>query len=529
MPNLLKVKLLQSIQALANLGWSQRRIAKQLGVDRKTVRRYDPRRTGEDSKSPTISPPGIEAADSKSPTNSTPGNGGEIQAPDRKPGPVSVCEVHKPAILQKLSLGLSAQRIFQELHQEAAFDGSYQAVKRYVRHLKGLEPSRVWRVEVQPGEEAQIDFGTGALIDGGAGNGCRRPWILRVVLSYSRKGYSQAILRQTTDQFLDALERAFHYFGGVPKVINLDNFKGAVTSAHWLDPQIHPKLTDFCRHYRTALMPCKVRTPTHKGKVERSIQYLKDNALKGRQFASLAEQNEFLLKWEQDIADQRIHGTTRQQVAAHFNEERPHLQPLPAQWFESFQEARRRVHRDGYIEVERAYYAVPERWIGRDVWARWDARSVRVFDERWQQLALHTRLEPGRFTQSLGQGGGQGSLERQRTYWMAQAAEMGAPCALWAQSVYEARGPIALRTVMGLVHLGRLHALGAINRACAAAVSRGATRLRDLRHLLESPEVQTHFDFISDHPLIRGLSEYGIFIRSHNPENKGQNEHENHA
>jgi hypothetical protein len=188
----------------------------------------------------------------------------------------------------------------------------------------------------------------------------------------------------------------------VPLLLNLDNFKAAVLKADWFDPEINPKLADFCRHYGMHVVPCRPATPQHKGKIERGVAYLRANALKGRCFKSLAELNGFLAHWESSVADQRIHGTTRKQVAACFEEERPHLQPLPASLFPCYQEAQRNVHRDSYVEVERAFYEVPPELIGHQVWVRWDSRCVRILNERLEQVALHTRLEAGKFSRSLG-------------------------------------------------------------------------------------------------------------------------------
>ena len=127
--------------------------------------------------------------------------------------------------------------------------------------------------------------------------------------------------------------------------------------------------------------------PQHKGKVERGVAYLRSNALKGRRFRSIAEENLFLQYWESSIADKRIHGTTRKQAAASFAEERPHLQPLPISLLPCFQEARRSVHRDSYVEVERAFHEAPPELIGREIWVRWDnPRRVRIFNERMEQV-----------------------------------------------------------------------------------------------------------------------------------------------
>jgi len=126
-----------------------------------------------------------------------------------------------------------------------------------------------------------------------------------------------------------------------------------------------------------------------KGKVERGVGYVRANALKGRRFKSLGEENLFLQHWESQ--GKRIHGTTRKQVAVCFEQERPHLQPLPESLFPCFEEARRSVHRDSYVEVARAFYEVPAELIGHQVWVR--SRCVRVFDQRMEQV--HQRYLPG--------------------------------------------------------------------------------------------------------------------------------------
>ena len=119
----------------------------------------------------------------------------------------------------------------------------------------------------------------------------------------------------------------------MPLLLSVDNLKAAVLKADWFDPQINPKLAAFCRHYSIHLMPCRPRMPQHKGKIEREVSYVRGNALKGRRFKSLAEENLFLRQWEENVADKRIHGTTCKQVAARFVEERPYLQPLPTSLF----------------------------------------------------------------------------------------------------------------------------------------------------------------------------------------------------
>jgi len=189
---------------------------------------------------------------------------------------------------------------------------------------------------------------------------------------------------------------------------------------------------------------------------------------------------------------------------------------LPPDLFPCFREGQRTVHRDSYVEVERAYYAVPPEYIGGELWVRWDAREVRVFNPRWEPVVLHARLEPGRFTTCLGLGGGQGPLERQLDYWLGRCRALGAPCGAWAQRVLEHKGPIGLRSLMGLIGLSEAHAFKTLNEACARALEHGAWRLRDVRALLDQRPrpMQSHFEFAQRHPLIRDLAEYGLFIQT---------------
>jgi hypothetical protein len=339
---------------------------------------------------------------------------------------------------------------------------------------------------------------------------------LRVVLSYSRKGYSEAFFHQTTENFIRGLENAFRAFGGVAQTVNLDNLRAAVQKADWYDPELNPKLVSFCRHYGCALLPCLPRTPQHKGKTERGIGYLKSNGLRGRTCPSLSAENEFLRHWEKTVADVRIHGTTRQQVAVRFAAEQKALQPLPPDLFPCFQEGQRTVHRDSYVEVDKAYYTVPPEYIGQAVWVRWDSREVRIFNARWEQLKLHPHLPPGQFDQVLGLGGGHGPLERQVDYWLHRAEELGPPCGQWARGVFERKGPLGLRSIMGLVGLTDHHAFKAVHDACASALAHGAWRLRDVKALLEQRprEVQPQLAFAQNHPLIRNLAEYGLYLQT---------------
>ena len=169
-----------------------------------------------------------------------------------------------------------------------------------------------------------------------------------------------------------------------------------------------------------------------------------------------------------------MHGTTRRHVGKHFAEvERAALLPLPADPFPSFREARRTVHRDGHVEVDHAYYSVPPEYLARRVWVRWDARLVRVFNDRMEPVAVHVRREPGRFsTQSPHIASEKVSgVERGAAWQLARVRRLGPQSTRWAEGVVEARGVEAVRVLIGLLSLAGRHPAAAIERACGIASS----------------------------------------------------------
>jgi transposase len=499
MANVLKMATVNSIATLLEAGYSDRRIAEVLVVDRGTVAKY--RRQ---LQNPPNAPPGSADLSGVEEAESTPALS----------GPASCCEPYRAIILEKLEQGLTARRIHQDLVDEHGFTARYHSVRRYVARLTKKAPQLVRRLEVEPGEEAQIDFGTAARVKTPDGKR-RRPWVLRVVLSHSRKGYSEAVYRQSTESFIAVLENAFRHFGGVARTLVIDNLKAAVKKGDWYDPEIHPKLQSFAQHYGTVFLPTRPYKPEHKGKVESGVKYVKNNALAGRVFSSLEEQNAHLERWERRIADTRIHGTTKRQVQRQFEEvERPALVPLPLEPFPFFHEGRRSVNRDGHIEVEKAYYSMPPEYVGRRVWARWDARLVRIFNDCWDQIVVHARHEPGRFRTDPNHIPKKrvSAVERGADALLSEVAVIGTDVRQWSQAMVQARGVEGVRVLLGLKALAKKHDAQALDRACGKALSYGAYRLKTIRELLQRDDgtTQQQFEFLEEHPVIRPLSEYSL-------------------
>ena len=561
MANQLKMADVQAILTLHRHGWSDREIARKLGIHRETVGNYvklaeaigskpasaptgsagalgttegSPHGPAAEGK-PEGAPIGSEAlarheAGSK-PASAPPGSHEAVVraveatlAAGSSLGPrgnASNAWPWREVILQKLDQGLHAQRIYQDLadpKQGYGYDGSYYSIRRLVAKLTGGGELPVRRMECLPGMEAQVDFGKGAPIVGPEGKR-KTSWVFRIVLSHSRKGYSEAVFRQTTDEFLRCLENAFAHFGGVPKTLVIDNLKAAVSRADWFDPELCPKVRSFAEHYGIAILPTKPYTPRHKGKVENGVKYVKNNALKGLTFHSLAEENRHLMQWESTIADTRIHGTTRRQVIKVFEAvERPALLALPAGRFELFGEALRSVHRDGHVQVKGAYYSLPPEYLGQEVWARWDGRLVRLFDQRMRPIAVHAQKAPGQFaTQSAHILPEKiNSIERGTTWLLDRIAGIGPQAQGWAQAMLVRRGIEGVRVLQGLLSLRHKHGRSAVEHACQVALGHGAFHLRSLRQLIvrqTPPCIQQNFAFASQHEIIRPVADYGQFVR----------------
>jgi hypothetical protein len=308
----------------------------------------------------------------------------------------------------------------------------------------------------------------------------------------------------------------FWHFQGVPKVLVVDNLKAAVKHPDWYDPEVNPKVQSFCEHYGCVILPTKPRTPRHKGKIESGVNYVQENGLKGHSFTSLEQENQHLLDWETSVAETRIHGTIRKQVGKLFYEvERGALQRLPPERFPLFHEGKRIVHRDGHVEVAKAYYSVPPEYLGHTLWARWDLRLVRIFNNRMEQIALHVRQEPGRFSthdQHIA-AEKRSSVERGAVWLLGRARLLSENTARWAEAMITARGIEGVRVLQGLLALTKRHSAEAMDHACKVAFSHAAWRLKTIRELLKrSGTEQETFDFLDEHPIIRPLSDYGKLV-----------------
>ena len=403
MSNVLTAEKRQQVLALGRLGWSLRRIEEATGVRRETTSSYlkaagltvrgrgrPPARPAKPAISSEVS------TDSSVAPAAGPGTGaaapGARERPSRAPR-ASACEPYRELIVEALGRGRNAIAIWQDLVDDHGFPARYASVRRFVSTVR-QQPTVEARVVIAtaPAEEAQVDYGEGPMVRDPDSGKYRRTRLFVLTLGYSRKAVRLLVQRSSAQVWAELHERAFRRLGGTVRVVVLDNLKEGVLTPDIYDPTLNPLYRDVLAHYGVVALPCRVRDPDRKGKVEAAVGHAQKTPLRGLRFERLEDGQAYLDRWEQRWADTRIHGTTKRQVAAMFAEERPALGPLPLEPFRYYQYGRRNVHLDGCVEVAAAYYSAPPGWIGRPVDVQWNDAHVRLLDPSTGQLGISANV-----------------------------------------------------------------------------------------------------------------------------------------
>ena len=534
MSNVLSREKREQVIALGRLGWSLRRIEQATGVRRETAGEYlrgagialrRPGGWGRHNPSKTAIDPITDSTseDSKPAINLITGSGSAEAKPainpitdfsSRKPGcgPASRCEPYRELIAQELERGRNAMGIWQDLVDSHGFGGGYQSVLRFVRALRGsMAPEARVIIETPPGEECQVDYGTGPMVRDPVTSKYRRTRLFVLTLGCSRKSVRLLAFRSSARVWAELHEKAFRRLGGTTRIVVLDNLREAVLSADIYDPQLNPLYRDVLAHYGVTALPCKVRDPDRKGKVESGVAHAQKTPLKGKRFESLEEAQAYLDHWEEHWADTRIHGRTKRQVAAMFAEEKPLLRPLPLEPFRYYQYGKRTVHIDGCVEVDAAYYGAPPGWIGRQVDVQWDAMYVRLLDPRTGTL-LREHLKQKRGTHRIRDEDRPRRTPPHTLRLLERAHKAGKSIGTVCDVIHQRQGEAGLRRIMGLLALAKKYGCAATEEACAAALELRVAEYRFVRRYLErSPQAPLSLRQVD--PLIRELTQYRDLIQ----------------
>jgi transposase len=348
-----------AIKALLEQGVPKKEIARRVGVDPRTVRKWARRVAAEGGPQPL-----------------------------RAVVPLAL-DPFREQIAERVGRGWTAVQIHRELLGRKDFTASYATVRRLAKALRVEAPDVYCRMRFAPGEEAQVDFAHVGRMDAGEGR-LVAVHLLVVTLCFSRLLYAELLLDQTVPSFLGGLRRAFEFFGGAPARVKPDNLRSAVLVDQLGQRHYQEDFFRFCRHYGTVPDAARPYTPTDKGRVERSISYARQSLLRGRAPTPLATARGDLAAWRDGVANVRLHGTTQRRPVDLFEEERTALRPLPAEPYEVAVFGLHRVRKDCHVHVRGNFYSVPWRLVGDEVLVRLTETHVSVLAGE-ERVAHHAR------------------------------------------------------------------------------------------------------------------------------------------
>jgi transposase len=356
----------RQVRELSRRKWGAKRIARELGIARNTVRRYL--------------------------------RGGDAATRNSRPSAQALDEDMRRLALEMfdtLAEG-NAVVVLREL-QRRGVKVSIRTVQRALaerrRERRAAQLATV-RFETAPGHQMQVDFGEKRVSLAGQ---IVRVFFLTAVLSYSRRMFVKAFLSQRQDDWREGLVAAFQHFGGVPQTLLIDNAGALVIGrdAATQTVKFHPAFAAFCRDWEVVPRACRPYRARTKGKTESGVKYVKRNAVAGRAFESFAALEAHLVEWTRE-ADARIHGTTHEVPMVRFDrDEKQALRSLPSRPLPARQRRiTRRVATDCFVDVDTVRYSVPHRLVRDRVDVKVDEREVRIYHGT-ELVAVHARsFEP---------------------------------------------------------------------------------------------------------------------------------------
>ena len=496
------------------MGEHERRIALDTGVSRNTVAKY--RKWARDAGFLDATElPDAAAIEARI----------ESERPPDVASRASACEPHREVIATQRREGVEIKALLGLL-RERGYGGSYSVLRRYVRRNEAKMPETFIRVETEPGEESQVDFGyRGEIIDVETGL-LRKAWTFVMTLSNSRHQFARTVFNQTVETWCDLHRRAFEWFGGAPRRVVLDNLKAAIVKAVLHDAEAQRSYRECAEHYGFLISPCRPATPEHKGKVESGVHYVARNALAGRAFPNLAEENAYLERWVMEVAGVRDHGTTHERPLDRFEIERKALLPLPPSRYEVAVWKQVKLHPDCHIVFDYSYYSAPHRLVGQRLWVRATLWRVEIFRE-YERIFSHTRAtRKGQritFRDHMPPEKLQGLLPAP-SWVRAQAQTVGPSTAEVIERLLGERPLDRLRGAQSILRMREQVGNGRLEAACRRALAFDSVKYQSIKKILHARLDEKPFDDPSAGPA--PLPKTSIFARPvaelfpHNPQNQ---------
>ena len=419
---------------------------------------------------------------------------------------ISPLAQHRGLVETWVNSGLQATTIYGLLKRKHKYTGSYSSVRRFVRRVVPKVPEATMPMHFSPGEAAQVDFGTGPMLQDPVSGEETKTWIFVMTLCWSRHQYAEIVWDQKVPTWLGCHQRAFRFFGGLPERIVLDNAKCAIVRACAKEPEVQRAYYELAEAYGFKLDVCPPRSPKLKGRVEAGVKYVKRSFLPGREFRDLADANRQLEAWVVEEAGNRIHGTTRERPLTRFAEtEKEMLQAIPSPAYEPAEWKKLKLHKDCHVRFEHCRYSAPWIHIDESLWVRITATMVQIYREH-TMVATHTRCSKAGECRTVIDHlppEAQAHLLRTPAWCREQADEVGPGCRQVVDLLLADRVVERLPAAKSLISLGKSYGAPRLESACRRALAFDDPRYRTVKTILhrgldQVAVAEEAFDRLSD-------------------------------
>ncbi len=385
-----------------------------------------------------------------------------------------------------------------EVLQEKGFHGSYSSLQRYLSKNRQKSESPIVRIETNPGEIAQVDFGYAGKIFDNDTREFVKAYFFVMILCYSRDAYYEIVKNQNVVTWCNCHVHAFEHFGGVPKIVIPDNLKSAIIKASFLNPIANRSYADLAKHYDFQIDPCLPGTPEHKGKVESGVKYVKNNFRPLRQFNDFTDANRQLEEWNENTARLRNHGTTKRQPKELFEKyERNVLQVIPKDRFEIPVWKKLKVGRDIHVQFDRAYYSAPHELRGEYVLVRKTDSQLAIFNDN-NLVAIHFPALPGkrRTSDEHYPPDKIKYMKWDTDYCLKKSKEIGENTFLVTHKLLIEEPIRNLRTAQNIIRMSKKYGMTRLEEACRCAVFYGNYTYGGIKNILEKEiDMNLHLPF----------------------------------
>jgi transposase len=445
------IEMKYTVKTLLERGYSQRAIALELSINRKTIAKYIKEFNIGDIKTPKIHK-------------------------NKKLDP------YIDDIKEWLSQGLTGVIIRDKMFTEKGVTVGYATVSRFINQFKTLEV--YIPLIAKPAEEAQVDFGyLGRFLKD---DKWVKVWCFSIVLSHSRYSYHKLVTNQSVSTFINCHIESFEYFGGVPYTVKIDNLKAGVIAPDFYEPSIQRQYADFLRYYKSVPITARIRRGQDKGKVEASVKYVKSNFLKRVNHKDFYQLEKDILEWTNNTCNIRLHGTTKKIPLEVFNSiEKINLQTLPCKRYEILKIEHRKVNNYGHISFKNNFYSVPYKYIGKTLIVKSTDTIIRIFEDT-KELAIHQLCnEDGKFI-SVEEHKPPEKQRKTEEEYIKKAMSFGVNTYKFLQQVKNEKPYQWHRIMSGIFHLQYAYSKEIVDKACNRALQHKAISFLSVKNICKN-------------------------------------------